>query len=155
MNSVCGVGKPQRASDVTRDASTPSFVERQKPRGSFLRRISNRYWLKGFDQVVVLLPLVRKLLIIRRPKDGDITDRINEKAFGPDRQLGADRRQQFLIRPLVDMLKRRARWKERKAVRRSDDKPIGLPFHDETAAIAYPHSGRRHQIEMVHAFLPN
>src|SRR6266852_8187287 len=104
MNSVCGVGEPQRAATMVTDhASTPSFVERQKPRGSFIGRIGNRYRLKELDKIVVLLPLLRKLLTIRRPEDRDVADRIDEKAFGPDSNLGAVRRKQFLIRPLVEI----------------------------------------------------
>jgi hypothetical protein len=47
-----------------------------------LRERRNRYWIKRVDELVVLLPLVRKLLIVGRPKYSDITNRINEETFG-------------------------------------------------------------------------
>jgi hypothetical protein len=50
-----------------------------------------------------LLPLVRKLLAVGRPKDGDITDWINEKTFRPYNRFFADRRQQLSVRPLVEI----------------------------------------------------
>jgi hypothetical protein len=123
-----------------------SFETHQHDLG-FVWHITYRKRFRAIDEILVSGSLIPKCLRIRRPEDGNVTDRINEEAFGADASVFVESAYQD-TKSRAQLSRWRGARETRQAMSGSDDVSGVISLNNKAPTLANSDNGSRSQFEI-------